>query len=136
MTGATNLFDHIPADLPEELVTTLLSAAGLRIETIVSRGHCSPSGFWYDQPQHEWVLLLRGAARIQFEGAAGVDLRPGDYINIAAHLRHRVEWTTADEPTVWLAIHYGADQGVQSPTDLGFGGMSMTKVQADETSHG
>ena len=31
------------------------SALGLRIERIVSEGHVSPEGFWYDQDEPEWV---------------------------------------------------------------------------------
>ena len=49
MAALTNMFDDIPADLPEELVQTLLGTPGLRIERIVSLGHASPEGFWYDQ---------------------------------------------------------------------------------------
>ena len=62
-----NLFDAIPCHLSEELVTTLLDAASVRIERIVSHGHASPDGFWYDQEQHEWVVVLKGLARLQFE---------------------------------------------------------------------
>jgi cupin 2 domain-containing protein len=102
MNGLTNLF----ADIPEELIQTLLGASGLRIERIVSLGHRSPEGFWYDQDSGEWVLLLKGAARLRFEGEEPIDLRPGAFINIPAHRRHRVEWTDPSEPTVWLAIHY------------------------------
>ena len=68
MTALTNIFDDIPAGLPEELVQTLLSTPGVRIQRIVSLGHASPEGFWYDQAEHEWVLLLKGAARLRFEG--------------------------------------------------------------------
>ncbi|MEX0702972.1 MAG: cupin domain-containing protein [Planctomycetales bacterium] len=102
-----NLFSAIPADLPEELAETLLDAGSIRIERIVSHGHASPAGLWYDQPQHEWVVVLRGAARLRFEDEDGpLEMRPGDFINIPAHRRHRIEWTTPDEPTIWLAIHY------------------------------
>lgn len=59
----------------------------------------SPDGFWYDQDQHEWVLVLQGAARLSIEEESK-ELKPGDYINIPAHIKHRVEWTTPDEPTV------------------------------------
>lgn len=104
-----NLLANLPADLPDELFETLLEHDSLRIERIVSHGHSSPDGFWYDQDQHEWVLLLSGEATLRFdEDDASVALRPGDAINIAAHRRHRVQWTTPDGPTVWLAIHYGA----------------------------
>lgn len=96
----------LPPSLPKELCETLLQTANLRIERIVSHGHASPAGFWYDQPEGEWVLLLAGAARLEFDDKK-LDLQPGDYVNIPAHQRHRVAWTTPDEPTVWLAIFYG-----------------------------
>lgn len=102
-----NLFDDIPAELPAELFQTLLEAGNVRIERIVSQGHASPAGFWYDQPQSEWVLVVSGAARLVIEGGEPVELRAGSYLNIPAHTRHRVEWTDPDQPTVWLAVHYG-----------------------------
>src|SRR5579884_3034176 len=108
MTRPSNLFADLPASLPAELVTVLLSAEKLRIERIVSHGHASPPGFWYDQDQHEWVLLLQGAAQLRFEGEEALALQPGDFVNIPAHQKHRVEWTTPNAPTLWLAIFYGA----------------------------
>lgn len=102
-----NLLSNLPSNLPEELTTVLQEANGVRIERIVSTGHKSPEGFWYDQPEHEWVMVLNGAARLQFEDRV-VELKVGDWINIPAHQRHRVEWSTPDEPTVWLAVFYGA----------------------------
>ena len=62
-----NLFTDLPAVLPEELFTTLLQTPGVRIERIVSHGHNSPNGFWYDQPTGEWVIVLKGAAKIELE---------------------------------------------------------------------
>ncbi len=103
-----NLFADIPRDLPEELVETLLQADHLRVERIVSHGHASPEGFWYEQEQHEWVVVLRGAARLRFEDGA-LEMQPGDCENIPAYRRHRVEWTTPQEPTVWLAVHYARE---------------------------
>jgi len=104
----SNLFADLPARLSDELFTTLFEDALVCIERIVSHGHASPPGFWYDQDQNEWVVVLRGAARIQFEGKeALVEMKAGDFITIAAHRRHRVAWTTPDEPTVWLAVHFG-----------------------------
>jgi cupin 2 domain-containing protein len=108
MTPPVNLLVDVPQHLPGELFTTLLEAAAVRIERIVSHGHRSPEGFWYDQDQHEWVVVLQGVARLRFESdELPVVLKPGDCLNIPAHKRHRVEWTTPDEPTVWLAVHYG-----------------------------
>jgi cupin 2 domain-containing protein len=103
-----NLLDGIPAELTEELFTTIHRAKGVRMERIVSRGHCSPPGFWYDQDEHEWVIVLAGSAAIQFEDdPEPVQLQQGSYLSIPAHARHRVAWTSPNERTVWLAIHYG-----------------------------
>ena len=100
-----NLFQPLP-DSAEETFQTLLSMPGLHIERIVSYGHCSQEGFWYDQEDNEWVLLLSGAARLEIEGQGIVEMTPGVYINIPAHLRHRVDWTDPSQATIWLAVHY------------------------------
>jgi len=100
-----NLLANLPHNLPDELTTVLQEGHGVRIERIVSQGHSSPAGFWYDQPEDEWVLLLQGVARLEFEDRV-VEMIPGDYVNIAAHQKHRVAWTSPDEPTIWLAVHY------------------------------
>jgi len=102
-----SIFDEIPRNLPEELTQNLLTAPNLRIERIVSNGHGSPEGFWYDQPRNEWVLLVRGAARLRFEGGEVIEMKSGSYVHIPAHQKHRVEWTDPNQPTIWLAIHYG-----------------------------
>lgn len=101
-----NLFAGIPARLADELVETLHSTGEMRIERIVSAAHASPAEFWYDQEQDEWVIVLQGAARVQFEDEM-VELRAGDYLHIPAHRRHRVDWTSPDEQTIWLAVFYG-----------------------------
>jgi cupin 2 domain-containing protein len=101
----SNLFANLPKDLPEELVNVILESQNLRIERIVSLGQSSPEGFWYDQDEHEWVVVLQGAARLQLEDKT-IDLAPGDFINLPAHTKHRVEWTKPDEKTVWLAVFY------------------------------
>jgi cupin 2 domain-containing protein len=101
-----NLLSNLPQNLTEELTTVLQEAHGVRIERIVSTGHKSPEGFWYDQPEHEWVMVLQGAARLQFEDRV-VEMKVGDWISIRAHQKHRVDWTSPDEPTVWLAVFYG-----------------------------
>ena len=102
-----NIFQEIPTPLPEELVETLLTRKEFRIERIVSHSHASPPDFWYDQEEHEWVILLSGAARLTLEGSPEpIQLAPGDYLNIPAHRRHRLEWTHPDQDTVWLAVFY------------------------------
>jgi cupin 2 domain-containing protein len=103
-----NLFSPLPEAGAAEIVDRLLAHPGLRIERIVSFGQASPPGFWYDQPQSEWVLLLKGAALLRFaDEAEPRRLLPGDFVEIAPHRRHRVEWTDPEQPTLWLAAFYG-----------------------------
>lgn len=106
---AGNLFEGVPADLPQELVEVLAEGEGkIRIERIVSRGHASPPDFWYDSDETEWVVLLRGSAVLRFENEGSpIDLVPGDWIEIPLHCRHRVEASAEDEDTVWLAVFWG-----------------------------
>jgi cupin 2 domain-containing protein len=100
-----DLFADLPATLPQERVDAILARSNVRIERIISHGQASPVGFWYDQAEHEFVVLLRGAARIRFDDET-VELHAGSCLDIPAHRRHRVEWTTPDEPTIWLAVFY------------------------------
>ena len=79
----------------------------MRIERIISTGQKSPESGWYDQDDNEWVMVLKGAARLSFDDRTSVHLREGDFINIPAHKRHRVDWTDPDKETIWLAVHYG-----------------------------
>ena len=102
-----SLFENIPAELPEELFETICSTSDVMIERIVSNGHASPEGFWYDQDTNEFVLVVQGSAGLKIAGEDDIRvLRPGDYLNIAAHVRHRVEWTDGTCKTIWLAVHY------------------------------
>ena len=99
-----NLLADLPSEIAEELVDVLVQGANVRVERIVSTGQRSRDGFWYDQDEHEWVIVLKGEAKLLVENAESVHLKPGDHINIPAHRKHRVEWTSPDEPTVWLAV--------------------------------
>lgn len=103
-----NLFANLPTPGLAEEFLPIWSRPGLRVERIVSRGHVTPPGAWYDQPTDEWVVLLAGAARVLIEGRSEVlEIKPGDWLLLPAHLRHRVEWTDPERDTVWLAIHAG-----------------------------
>ena len=105
---AGNLLRDLPDSRAGEVTDALLAVPGLRIERIVSLGQVSPPGFWYDQSEAEWVLLLKGAARLRFADEPGERvLGPGDWLHIAAHRRHRIEWTDPAQPTVWLAVLHG-----------------------------
>lgn len=101
-----NLLRDLPDARADEAVTRLAAGTTLRIERIVSHGQASPEGFWYDQDEAEFVLLLAGAARLRFADGAVTALGPGDWVDIAPHRRHRVAWTDPERPTVWLAVFY------------------------------
>ena len=103
-----NLFSHLPGSAEnDERFDTLLERPGLKIERIVSTGQCSPPGFWYDQCTAEWIVVLQGEAVLRLEGEPhSRTLRVGDFLEIPARARHRVEATSIEAPTVWLAIHY------------------------------
>jgi cupin 2 domain-containing protein len=104
-----NVFDDLPVHLPVERIDVLVSGRGVRVERIVSTGQATPRGQWYDQDTDEWVLLLRGRARLRIESEAEPrDLYPGDHVLLASHVRHRVESTDDAGPTVWLTVHYAA----------------------------
>jgi cupin 2 domain-containing protein len=103
----SNLFDDLPTSLAAERFDVLVEAPGVRLERIVSIGHATPPGEWDDQATHEWVVVLRGRASLRFaDETAPRLLAPGDHVLIAAHRRHRVEWTDPSIPTVWLALHW------------------------------
>ncbi len=101
-----NLFENIPKDLPDELFETLVKTDNVHIERIVSRGHTSPEEGWYEQEKNEFVLVLKGAARLEFEDGRVASMGVGDWLEIVAHERHRVVWTDEEGETVWVAVHY------------------------------
>ena len=107
MISVNNLFADIPRVMPDELVGEILRTNAFRIERIVSRGHASPPGFWYDQETDEWVLLVKGSASLSFADGREIALAPGDHLLIPRHVRHRVERTAPEGDTVWLAVHFG-----------------------------
>ena len=100
-----NLFQNIPEELNQELVEKLIEQDSFRLERIVSRGQISPPDFWYDQDEHEWVVILAGKAQLQIDGLEQpVTLNPGDTYNLPAHTKHRVAWTAPNQDTIWLTV--------------------------------
>jgi cupin 2 domain-containing protein len=106
-TDRGNFFSQVPQSLPAEVIEVLLQAESFRLERIISMGQATPVGDWYDQDTHEWVLLLTGGAELLIENDPQVIImKPGDYVYIPAHCRHRVAWTDPSQLTIWLALHY------------------------------
>lgn len=102
-----NFFSDIPLPVDDEVFDTILAENGFEIKRIISKGQKSPTEFWYDQEENEWVMVLKGAAKLKFKDQQSiVEMMPGTYIHIPAHCKHRVEWTDPDVETIWLAIYY------------------------------
>lgn len=108
-----NLFKDLPSAADEEQFESLLRNENVHIERIVSAGQTSEEGHWYDQEWGEWVMVLRGAARLAFADGEEVSVGPGDYLYIPAHVRHRVVWTDPGQETLWLAVHCRPGQRIE-----------------------
>ena len=102
-----NIYKDIPPPVTDEIFGEIISSENIRIERIVSKGQTSPDNFWYDQDQNEWVMVLKGRAKLRFaDEKKVVDMREGDFLNIPSHKKHRVEWTDPENETIWLAVFY------------------------------
>ena len=102
-----NLFEDLPSDLSKEVIEILAQGKNIRIERIVSFGQSSPDGFWYEQDQAEWVIVLQGEAKLLLEGdQEPIHMAAGDHLTIPANQKHRVEWTMPDATTIWLAVFF------------------------------
>ncbi len=102
-----NIFSDIPDNLPDEVFQTIVETGSFRVERIISDGQLTPENEWYDEDENEWFILLKGGARLLLQGESEPRvLKPGDYLNLPAHAKHRITWTDTQEKTVWLALHY------------------------------
>ena len=90
-------------EAPERFDPILTGNRGLLVERIVSHGHATPEGTWYDQERDEWVVVLEGEATLGYEDGSELSLRKGDHVFLPKHLRHRVTYTSS--PCIWLAVH-------------------------------
>ena len=101
----SNVFGSILDDKQNEQFYEILKNENVRIETIVSHGQISEEGFWYDQDENEFVMILEGYAILEFEDKR-IEMAKGDFLEIPAHCRHRIALTSPTEPTIWLAVFY------------------------------
>jgi len=106
MSQLKNIYQNLPDDFSKEFFEELLSTKDFKVERIVSNGHASPPEFWFDQDKDEFVILLKGRAGLSYDDGQKFTLKPGDYLIIPAHQKHRVEWTDKNQKTFWLALHF------------------------------
>ena len=102
----SNIFDKIPSELTDEVFEQIGGNDKILIERIISKAQVTPEGQWYDQDRSEWVMVLKGEAKLQFEQGELIHLQAGEYVDIPAHCKHRVNWTSTETETLWLAVHY------------------------------
>ena len=106
MNELKNIFEVLPEHLDKEFFEDLIETGNFRLERIVSEGQSSPDNFWYDQEKNEFVILLSGSAVVSYRDGQKFSLKPGDYLTIPAHQKHRVDKTDGEKKTFWLALHY------------------------------
>ena len=107
MIKKANIYENLPNKLKDEFFEGLLNYEHFKLERIISKGHSTPQGEWYDQERDEWVVLLKGSAALIIEGEEKeIILKPGDHLVLPAHLKHRVAWTDPHNETFWLALHF------------------------------
>ncbi len=100
-----NIFEEIIIDKNEEKFFEIFKNETIKVEKIVSNGQKSPDNFWYEQEENEFILLLEGFAILEFEDRI-IELKKGDCLNIKVMEKHRVKFTSLDEPTIWFAVFY------------------------------
>ena len=90
-----------------ERSSTLIETAQFRLVRIHSCRASSPAGFWYEQAEHEWLTLIQGSARLQFEtDNHPIELNRGDTLQITAGRRHRLVDSDPAPGTIWLALYW------------------------------
>lgn len=114
----------------EELVDVIVDSAEVRVERIVSCGHTTPPGQWYDQDRDEWVVLLQGKATLEYEDGIERTLGAGDHLLIPARVRHRVHATSTGPCCIWIAVHGGLTTAARPelPSELGDGSIALRKL--------
>lgn len=108
-----NLFFIAEPAAEGEQVESLYQNGNVRIERIVSGGQVSPDGFWYEQDEDEWVLVVQGEGRIQYESGEEIVLCPGEHLLLPAGKRHRVSYTSKNPCCIWLCVFSGKEGGTQ-----------------------
>lgn len=106
MSELANLFDALPDASLGEVFTELLNRPGIRVERIVSKGQVSEPDFWYEQSEHEWLIVLQGSAQLSYETGVSQALRVGDHCLIEAGVKHRVSYTSENPECIWLAVFF------------------------------
>ena len=86
-----------------EIIDTVIGGGGnFRLERILSKSSASADGFWYDQPEFEFALVLDGFAELESESGGLVKLEKFEVVVIPPHFKHRVARTSPR--CLWLTV--------------------------------
>lgn len=112
MMSKENLF-FIPNDWDkvDEYTEIIWQNEHLRLERIISCGHTSPQGFWYEQEEDEWVTIIAGEGEITWDNGEASYLKAGESIFIPRKKRHRVSYTSDNPLCIWLALFASHKEG-------------------------
>jgi|SRR3990172_9807156 len=103
MIKIENIFADAPKNIDGEFVKRVSLSKDITVEGIISSESNVRSEI-YDQNEWEFVVLLEGYAKLEFEDGNQVEMRKGDYIHIPPHSKHRILKT--DKDTKWLCMFY------------------------------
>lgn len=109
MLTIKNIYDCNNINFNVEYLENILVNPNFRLERIISFGHITPSDYWYDQEEDEFVLLLKGNAKILLENDEIIELKEGDYVIIPKHLKHKVIYTDTENKTFWITCYFKND---------------------------
>lgn len=101
-----NFFNSLNLKSNKEQFTELIKGRSFTAEKIISNGFKSPENKWMSEVNDEWVILLKGRAKLEFESGDIINLKSGDYLRIPAKTKHRVLYTSKKPFCYWLAIHF------------------------------
>ncbi|WP_150467014.1 cupin domain-containing protein [Francisella sp. SYW-9] len=98
-----NIFSISNDFCDDEIFINLLNHKDVQIEKIISYGQVTDIDKPYIQNHDEWVLILKGGAKLVLENKE-YNLGEGEYLLIPRNTKHWVTYTA--NPTIWLAIHF------------------------------
>jgi cupin 2 domain-containing protein len=101
-----NFFNYPEININKEKFVPFLRGEKFVAEKIISNGFKSAGNDWMSEDSDEWVILLKGKAKLELENGEVLNLKPGDSFIIPANTKHKILYTSNKPFCCWLAIHY------------------------------
>lgn len=113
---------HPSPDLPSTnsaKIESIAETVDVRVERVTSRGQASASGVYCPQSDNEWLIMVKGQTTLEI-GTDTVNLIAGDYVFIPSNTRNRVQSTSPNEDTVWVAVYFPGQTKGNYPNPTGY----------------